>query len=271
MGLKTNLISVWEMDETSGTTVTDSHGSNDGTNYNCTVNQTGAPTNLDKCYYMNGTSAYIDCQDIFDFGDSQDFSIAFWINGTDNVLTNIPNIVNKRDLSAPNVGILCWYEYSTFNVDSSGAERDYSIVFGLDVGASVFNICTGKNSVPSTLSDWIHIVLYRSGTTIGIVLDAGTPNTYTNTGITADISSGSDFLIATMRLKNRFYGACKFDQVAGWDKALTSSEISEIYNSGDGLAYSSWDTGYSKTINGISSYSKINGVSVANIVEVNGV
>ena len=30
------------------------------------------------------------------------------------------------------------------------------------------------------------------------------------------------------------------DQVITWDKKLSSGEIAELYNSGDGLAYSDW-------------------------------
>ena len=39
--LLTNLLSCWELDETSGTTVYDAKGSKNGTSYNASINQTG--------------------------------------------------------------------------------------------------------------------------------------------------------------------------------------------------------------------------------------
>jgi len=55
-----DLISVWEYNETSGNVVYDSHGSNDGISYNVLVNQTGL---LDKSYLYDSGSyglGYVD-------------------------------------------------------------------------------------------------------------------------------------------------------------------------------------------------------------------
>src|SRR6056297_3914362 len=55
-GLKNNLISVWEFDETSGTTAFDSNGSNDGTINGATINQTGK---IDKAFDFDGSNDYV--------------------------------------------------------------------------------------------------------------------------------------------------------------------------------------------------------------------
>jgi len=239
--LLTDLISVWELDETSAGAVVDSHGSNNGVNYNCTINQSSSPANLGKSYYMNGTTAYINVTDPFDFGENQDFTMSVWLNGTDNVTTNRPSILNKRQVDQPATGIDITYRYGPPLLDSNGNETQYGFMYVLDWGANQAYIGSGNNTVPSTTTTWQHLVCYRSGTTMGLVLNGGTPVTYTDAIVSGDLSNTNDFLIANERLKTRFYGACNFNQVAVWNKGLTYAEISAVYNSGDGLAYSSWE------------------------------
>ncbi len=62
----------------------------------------------------------------------------------------------------------------------------------------------------------------------------------------------------------------KIDEVGLWTREITSAEETTLYNSGDGLQYP-FTTGYGNTINGISSYSKVNGIAVADITKINGV
>lgn len=78
--LKTDLISCWELDELTGTTATDAHGSNDGTITGCTLGVQGIVSNLEKCYDFDGTSDYVDVGDIGDLGTQ--YSASCWFKTT---------------------------------------------------------------------------------------------------------------------------------------------------------------------------------------------
>ena len=59
------------------------------------------------------------------------------------------------------------------------------------------------------------------------------------------------------------------DEVGLWNRALTPTEITTLYQSGSGLQYP-FNTGWSKKILGVTP-AKINGVSISSISKVNGV
>ena len=67
---------------------------------------------------------------------------------------------------------------------------------------------------------------------------------------------------------NRYITAY-MDEFAFWNRALTSTEITQLYNSGSGLQYPFTTSGWTGKINGVTDPSKINGIEVANISKVN--
>jgi hypothetical protein len=71
--LLNGLVSYYNMDETSGTTAVDSHGSNDGTISGATIDQTGK---INKAYSFDGTNDYVDLNTIF---TDNNFSVGGWI------------------------------------------------------------------------------------------------------------------------------------------------------------------------------------------------
>lgn len=60
------------------------------------------------------------------------------------------------------------------------------------------------------------------------------------------------------------------DEPAIWSRVLSSTEITELYNSGSGLQYP-FSSGWSNTISGVSSPAAVSEVEVANITSVNKV
>lgn len=70
----------YTFNETSGTTLTDIAGSNDGTNDGATVNQTGK---IDKAYLFDGTSDYVTISNStsFDFSD-EEYTISIWVKAS---------------------------------------------------------------------------------------------------------------------------------------------------------------------------------------------
>lgn len=79
--LLADIVACWELDETSGTTVTDALGSNNGTNSGATVNQSGK---VGTAYDFNGTSDYISFPySDFEFNPlTESYTISIWVNST---------------------------------------------------------------------------------------------------------------------------------------------------------------------------------------------
>jgi len=108
-----SLISYYALNETSGTTATDSAGSNTGTLtnypsdstgttpiYNSSCGTTGSGFDLGGCYEFDGVDDYVEIsadESVFDFeGTDEDFSVSAWIKRADTVSASI---ISSEDAS----------------------------------------------------------------------------------------------------------------------------------------------------------------------------
>lgn len=223
--LKEGLVSVWELDETSGTTAYDSHGSNDGTITGATINQTGK---IDKAYSFDGSVDYVQINSNF-FTDVSVFTISLWFNSS-STFTQEGSIFNK---------------YGTTTSNYIGLHMLYP---SPNKGKIRFYVRDGSNNyaqiiTPLTYDDdqWYHIVAIKDGNDLYLYID----NIYINTTNTSfsSFSFGTNHPLRLGVNSNYTNGAAHkglIDQTAYWIKALNVSERSTLYNSGNGLAYSSW-------------------------------
>ena len=236
--LKDSLISVWEFDETSGTTATDSQGDNDGTVVGATVNQTGK---ISKAYDFDGTNDYVNIGDIpdVDFGGGN-FSIAFWIYAHSISGASRQQIFSK-DASGQRQFELC-INYGL----PGGLWAEGNICFvGYITSTTYFSRCT--NTAPITENTWIHVVVERNGSNLYCYIN-GSQVDFT-TELSGTDNRPINDIIATnshLRIGSRQYSGYEeyfnglLDQVAVYGRALTADEIVCMYNSGSGLAYSQW-------------------------------
>lgn len=226
--LTDDLVSVWEFDETSGSTANDSHGSNDGTISGATINQTGK---LGKCYDFDGTDDYVDVGDDSSlrssFGSpSSAISISAWIN-VDSYSSGIDQDIIVRS-SLTNSG-----NYSfEFNLTYNSVNRELRMYAN---GANTAKI-PSPNSIG--VGSWKHVVVTHTGNAYSKIYVDGS---YEST----DVSAGSlGTSIETVFLGGRSGSSDCFDglidQVAIWKKSLSSDEIEYLYNDGDGVPYSRW-------------------------------
>lgn len=230
VNLKNGLIGCWEMDETSGTTVFDIHGSNHLTKGTAvTINQTGK---ISQCYSYNGSStARCTLASATAFAGLPAVTVAAWCR-----LAAIPSpygiIISKLHSSwvSPN------YQFQL---------RTYS--------TNMWNFCVGSATAFTTatftgaiaLNTWYHIIgtydgasgtakVYINnvaGGTIGTVAGAGNIGSAASPLVLGDDSG----LFANFKNWNGL-----IDQTAVWDRVLNSLELQALYNSGNGLAYSNW-------------------------------
>lgn len=229
--LTNGLISCWEFDETSGTTAYDSHGSNDLTHGGSVqVNQTGK---IGKAININTdvstrTSASA-------FAGLTYCTVSAWTYFTGNLTVDrFYTLYAKQHTfyASPYWQFGCWIR---------GGAYDY---YGLSVGNSITN-SVETSSVSSVISNaWVHLIMdwdTVSGTMhiyINNVNDTIAGNNLTGTMGTAatPLKIGDDNDLHANILPWVGY----IDQIAVWNRILSSDERAELYNSGSGLAYTSW-------------------------------
>ncbi len=82
-----------------------------------------------------------------------------------------------------------------------------------------------------TPDQWHHLVFYRSGNTVGLIIDNGEP------AIQTDVAGyprvGEMFRIGAHEAGYPFTGT--IDEVAKWNRVLSADEITALYNDGAGL------------------------------------
>jgi len=218
-GLLNNLISVWDLDETTGTTVYDSHGSYNGTNSGATINQTGV-TNITPCYYFNGTSSYVYISDNNDLDlSSSNFSISLWVNITS--LSQDVGFISKE--TAGTNGWMCYL----------------GVTDGLHFSFFGYGLSTSGHNEGSVLSTgtWYHFVITFDGTYIKIYKNGSL--SYTSSSLTGTITASTRSLwfgrynSQTTRRLNGYLDQISIANGTTWD----STQVAALYGLGNGLAY----------------------------------
>ena len=227
--METDLVSWWELNETSGTRL-DEVGANNLTDNNSvgyalgkiqenaatSINDDKIAADFDGTNYLDGASNYLD------FSTFDVLSIQFW--------------VKRQGVGAAPTMLGVW---------NNGANNTWR--FRMNSSANTFlEVSTdGSNSVtlsggPITpFNAWNCVSIYINKPTkeIGFSLNGGAFITKSFTGNIFE--SGTPFTIgglANLGAANLFTG--EVDSVHFWSRQLTNSEFTDLYNSGNGLSYS---------------------------------
>lgn len=215
MSLLDGLISYWPFDEGSGTTAEDVHGTNEGA-------------------LLSGTGVWAAgiLGSSFDFNQSTRMGV-----GTSdelNLLTagSISAWIHPDDLGDASLGrifdrYLSGDGYVFFVADSTGNK----IAF-LGNASTVFS--TGD----ITLNAWNHVVVTWDSGTATMYIGGSASGSGSYTGI--DTLVGGTAVIGSNLGGNRDFDG-EIDEVGIWDRALTSGEVSELWNGGAGLAYADFE------------------------------
>lgn len=264
--LNDNLVSMWELNETSGTTISDATGNNDGTLANATLNQTGI---LNKAVSFDGSGDYIELPidedgviDVRYFS----FSVSAWVKSADPLpSTTSVRILEKRDAG---IGVypVSWQVLAP-SQDIRLAAYDGSV-----------NPYPTISSAEIWDGDWHLIVMVCNFSTDSIYayVDGAYHSRVLNTVSNATGNNGHIYLATNGAHATSWYSGL-IDQVGLWTKALSASEVSDLYNSGIGIEYPFGEepssVGYPHTVMGIDStdmYS-IMGILRANIYSVSSI
>lgn len=230
MALKTNLVSYWTLDESSGgsgaVSRADSHGLNPLNDNNTTASATGIISN--GADFESSNSEYLSIGGTIEvgLGITGDFSIQAWIN---------PETITGGDKT-----IVAKWVTTTSN-------RSYRV--GLTSTTSI-RVDTSTNGVASTegtvttstinTGSWYHVVVSKTGTSATVYLNGTSQGSATVNS--SQYNGAGAFTIGAIGNPTNYFDGI-IDEVAIWSRAITSTEVTELYNSGAGKAYSTWDTG----------------------------
>lgn len=210
--LLTGLVAYYTMNEPSGNLV-DSTGNNTITTFSGSYGATGI---LGNCISLAGTTQYATVPNKANFTNTSggSLSINMWIYMTNAHLTTTANLFGDT-----NVG---WY----FPYDQGTNQYDLRYY----IATTAFTDGTATTYAAST---WYMITMVKSAGTVsfyrnGILL--GTPST-----IGGDATVTYDKYIGGDPASEPFPG--RIDEVGYWSRALTTGEITTLYNAGVGKTY----------------------------------
>jgi len=238
------MVSWWELNETSGTRV-DAHGSNDLADNNTVTSTTGKQGNAAR--FDAGNSEYLSIADNASLSITDDLSMGGWFRWNGDSV----------------------YGFMAGKYKTTVSNREYAMYWDDESGGNKFVFATtadGTNSnrriyeYGSVLADdtWYHLMITRdSGADTTVMYVNGsvvTPTATNHAGTVTAIHNGdAPFVIGARDTGFNFFDG-DIDEVAIWDKVLTSDEITDLYAAGSGMSYADTAaaTNAVKSINGLS-------------------
>ncbi len=216
--LLNGLVSFWKLDEVSGTRV-DAFASNDLTDNN-TVTQASAGKIGDAAQFTRANSEYLsNASGAFDSGDIG-FTMATWV----------------------------WLDSKPSHFHIAGkweptADREYQLRFAFsryEFNVSNTGFSTSVNLIASSFGDpptgaWHFIVVWHDpvANTINIQVNNGTIDSLAFSG--GPVVQSADFTIGSDTAGDDFDG--RIDATAWYNRVLTVSERTELWNNGDGIEH----------------------------------
>jgi len=179
--------------------------------------------NNNSAYYFNGITNHISIpNNFFDIGWNG-FTISCWLNTSN--LSN-PNNGNQSQPifnSRPHNGIALDFNWGSSNKYSLWANSNPS-----SGGWDIFSDASSNSSV--TTNTWNNMVLVKNGTTYYLYINGVLDKTYTNSTATPSylckmVIGQTDSTVST----ETFFG--KLDDFGMWNRALTTNEITQVFQS----------------------------------------
>jgi hypothetical protein len=199
-------------------TANDALGNYNGTLVNGATYGTGK---IGQGFSLDGVNDYINMGNVLDFDGSTPFSFSFWVNPT--ILGN-RNLINKW--TGVNTGYIIYFLNNKleFGLSSNRSNSWLGVRTNNTYSIGMQNfICTydGSKNVSG-------ISIYHNGISQSL--------TTVNNTLTGSISTSANFDLGRSVGGLGWYNGI-MDEIGIWNKELTASEITELYNSGAGKQY----------------------------------
>lgn len=222
MALTDNLVSYWKLDESSGN-ASDSVGSNTLTNTN-TVTYVAGKINNGADFGTANTNKKLTIASALGITNGA-ISISMWVKLNTEIASGTWGFAQKGN-ATNHVQYIIAYEYN-------GGTRRF--VFNRQKQNASNNLVTSNTTMGTT--NYYHLVLTYDGTTLEGYVNGSSIGTLATSGDGAsaginqfDIGEGGMFAATS-------YASIDADEVGIWSRALTSTEVTSLYNGGAGLQY----------------------------------
>lgn len=237
MALTDSLVSYWKCDEASGNLL-DAHGTNELTDTNSVGAGTGKINNGRD--FESGSSQYFTLADNVSISVADiDFACALWVKleskaAAQTLVSHWDGPSNQRS----------WrIEYD------SATDRFIFVVSSNGTGGANQVIVTANNLGSPSTGSWYYIVAWHDSV-------ANTVNIQGNNG-TVDSASWSagvhnstaGFKIGAINATPGQFTDAVLDEIGFWKRVPTAGERTQLYNSGNGLAYP-FSTAYTRSVDG---------------------
>lgn len=219
--LGTDIVAYYKCD--SNGSFPDSTGTYDGTINGADYSSSGK---INGCYdYVETNGDYVVLSGSLGFNDGDNFSVSLWIKGDTLNDQEVP--INDYDRNAGK-----GFKVLIYGGKVRGANIENGSNYTTIIGSSV------------SVDTWYHIVLSINGSTGATTLYVDNSKYNTNVGggsVSQFNVSGRNYVIGSEAWYNSIASNRHFngfiDEIGFWDKVLTDGEVSDLYNSGNGLSF----------------------------------
>lgn len=216
MALTDNLISYYKFDSSNSN---DSVSTNNGTDTSITYSSGNGKIN-NGAGFASGSSSKISMGNVAALYPTA-VTYNLWVNATS--FPNAYNCLIGKNGAGDTV-------FCTFYVKSNGKLASYIVTSG-----GTTNI-DGTNTTTLSSGTWYMLTMTYDSTSGGVVYVNGTSDgTFAANGTIN--TTGSEFFLGYQQTYANRYWNGAIDEVGVWSRALTSTEVSNLYASGSGLQY----------------------------------
>lgn len=249
----TNLKGYWKLDEASGNAIDAHTTAKDLTEAGTVPSQTGI--------INGGRGAYSSANNfkntsVLTLNQNVDYSVSFWIKRTADLSASTNRVLTGGLFSTNGYNFMA--QFSNSNKLTISADK-----FGVVILLSLIT----TSDIP--LNTWTHIGFTHNGTTRENILYVNGSSDASGTESSNTFSTAANYHIG---IREGTFGPATntyVDENGYWNEILSPTDMSDLYNSGAGLAYPfsvGWDNKIFGTVPG-----KVNGIDSANILKVLGV
>jgi hypothetical protein len=226
-GVDTSLKGYWSFNGStiSGTTAYDNSGN--GNNGTLTNGPTPTIGKLGQALSFNGSNNYVNIphNSVLNFAYNQDFSVSLWakIPATQNNTTTVGNIILQKWVNTGGYP----YAIRIYN-QTYGVSGDRGKIYALRYDGT--NLPTVVSSIAVNDSVWHQINFIKNGSMLSLYVDGALSNTTTDTTTGTTTNSNPLYIGEEAGTSYPFTGS--IDEVRVYSRALSSTEVSALYNAG---------------------------------------